>query len=1440
MPQGGQGGAPSVPNKPRLYALVPDIPSENRAFRSEEERVAHSFGHDEYREELHTIFSNMGYDCSIVSVTLENYPKLISVIPRDEIVINLCDGSDTDGMPGPCVARHLEESQFTNVFGSGCEFIQNTTYKHKMKDLFALHNVSTPAGIAIHKGDSLESIEEQLSGLTFPLFVKASDSYGSVSITEESLCKSFADAQRVILKLLNTFSILVVEEFIDGPEFTILVVGDSHDPQTIFVFPPAQRNFLEDLPSEHKFLTFTRNWLSYSESYEYIQVQNQVDTIAVTELARRAYIAVGGTGYGRIDIRKREATKKYFVLEVNSCCGVGSDSSSDHILKLAGLSTADFLSYLLHGSTGVLHPKEGGDERRAEEATSERDVEEEDEPVPPTVAKKSYMVSTSDKSRSLEDEYHWLQSVNDPDVMAYVEAENAYANAIMADSTELQTTLAAEFAARHMESDESFVTREADWFYYTRTRRDLQYPIHCRRFESRDNKEEVLLDENEWAEGEDYFALGSFEISPEHNLLAFTTDTSGRERFTLYIKGIGADYQESNLSAGTHNVSWFVRWAADNRTLFFVTVDQYERPHRLYRRVLPDDLSTVDPSADVLVYEETNPSFYLSITQSTSRRFLFMNILTQDMNEVWALESNQPEKEFTPLLRRQDGLQYTVDHHGSYFYVATNDAGKSPNYRVVRVPITNPANEEDWEEIVPHRDDVYVERLEAFRHHLVIWEWVASKPRIRIQDLSDGEVHYIEFKEDVYTLLPGATAGEGEDVGSSYFNTTHLAFTYTSLTQPLTVYDYDMDNRTRTVVKTASVLGYVPSKYKQELLFATALDGEQIPLSIVYSVERRVEGEPSPCVMFAHGAYGGITANRFCEYRLSLLDRGFIFAIAHVRGDAIKGTYWYKQGAMLNKKNTFNDFICCAKHLIKENFTTPQLLAAMGRSPGGLVCGVAANHEEDLFAAVVADVPFLDVIGSLLDPTLPWTPHDLRELGNPQDPEVWDYMVQYSPYANVTNKPYPHTLFCCGLNDTRVGFWESAKMVLRIRENQTNESHILLVTRLEGHLGSHSRADQDSAMAFKYAFLINKLLVKAGEKTAENNEILAALPRGDEGNLTPLDLFKMFQGYELTMMLHCALELGVFEYLDVHGASSARMVARALCADPQVLHRLLDALTAVGLLERKLKDSSAVSAGTPEYSNLPLAAAYLVPGRAGYMGDLRNYFLQPKPISWLTGLAEVARNPGGETPFQEIKLVEARHGMWIHEQIGAKILQVLSTWAARRKHLHVLDMSCAGDTLANKLTGFGSTTRISVITLPALRKEDDDGAPSSPRNRISLIEGDLFSNLYGPYDLVVACNVFSYIPRDEGRLLLNRINGVLQPTGRLIIVDQVTGVDAFDASTQFEALMIAAHRKGAGVISLAQYQTMLVKAGYIPPLIHAVDGLPCKLLITAKNIIGSL
>eukprot|EP01012_Entosiphon_sulcatum_P039216 TRINITY_DN5149_c0_g1_i1.p1 TRINITY_DN5149_c0_g1~~TRINITY_DN5149_c0_g1_i1.p1 ORF type:complete len:1420 (+),score=234.28 TRINITY_DN5149_c0_g1_i1:1875-6134(+) len=1415
-----------------VHVLTTDGPTSS--CRSELEAMTQETGREEHQKELQATFENLGYKCEIVPLLLSNYKQKIAAIPRDQIIVNFCDGSDIDGSAGPCVAEYLEKIQFPRVFGCTSDFLGISSLKHKMKDVFYLHNVSTPPGIVIPQGAKM--IHQELCNLTFPLFVKPSDSYASVGISVDSLCKSISDVESTVKRLQTVFSAVIVEEFIEGPEYTVLVSGDCTDPQTIFVFPPAQRVFLEDLPAEQKFLTFTRNWVTSNESFTYAQVENQVDVIALRELARRAYIAVGGSGYGRVDIRKREATKRFFVLEVDAACSIGSDTSADNVLKLAGLSTADFISFILHGAAGALQQKEADEGLKA---ASEQDEEEEAEVQPPMIEKRTFQL-VSRAGKILDDEYHWLQNADDPDVMAYVEAENAYSSAIMADTKDLQETLCAEFAARTMESDESPMIRNGDWYYYTVKRRDRPYTIHYRRFE--DHNPEVILDENEWAEGEDFFAVGVMEPSHDHNLLALTTDTSGNEHFTLYIKNL-LTTEHQILDEAIPNVSWWVRWASDHKTLFYVTSNEANRPYRLYKHVVGTD--PPNGSKDELIYEETDMQFYLTLTNTKSQRFLLLTCRTQDTYEVKYLEAGSPDGQFQFLIPRQPGLIYTVEHHGAYFYVLTNDAGASPNYRVVRMPIAGPHDASTWEEVLPHNTDTIVERVECFRHHLVIWEFNDAKPRIRVQDLSDGEVHYVDLKDNVCMVIPGVSFWnmDREEISHTYFNTTHLTFTYASQVQPPTVYDYDMDNRTRSVVKTVSVLGYLPEKYKQEMLWATAPDGERIPISLVYHVERRTEGEPAPLLLYGYGSYCGYTDTGFCSYRVSLLDRGFIYAVAHVRGDTIKGTYWYDQGRLLKKKQTFSDFLCCAKFLIKENYTTPNLLAASGRSAGGLICGAMANNEENLFSVIITDVPFLDVVGSLIDYELPWTAHDTREWGNPQDPVYWDYMMEYSPVANVKAKPYPHMMFTCGLNDARVGWWESAKMVLRIREKQTNDSHVLLVTRLEGHLGAASRSDADCAMAFKYAFLITKLLGKSGLDASQSvAEYHAALPGVESGTLTPLDLYRMFQGFHLTMLLHAALDLGIFECLDLHGPSPARFVAKALGADKEILGRILDGLVAVGLLERTLKDAVT---GTAVYALASIAASCLVPGRPAYLGAMRSLHLQPRTTGWLTELADVVKGTSNDTPLQELKRLEYLYGAYLHQQVCAKIVQIFSPWATKRKQLHILDMTCAGDTLACRLleqAPFSTQARLWVLVPSLIRQllDPEDLPPGTPRSRIHIIEGDHFTNVIGPYDLVIACNLFSYLLRDECRLLLNRINAMLQPTGRLVIVDYVSEVDAYDAPTQLEAVAVSAHRKGGGVFSLPQYQTMLAKAGFIPPLIHAIDAVPHKLLITAKNIIGSL
>jgi oligopeptidase B len=658
------------------------------------------------------------------------------------------------------------------------------------------------------------------------------------------------------------------------------------------------------------------------------------------------------------------------------------------------------------------------------------------------------------------DPYYWLRDRSNPDVLAYLDAENAYVEQVLGHTRELQERLYGEMRGRIKETDEQVPERVGDYFYYSRTEEGKQYPIFLRKQGSLDAPEEVLLDQNALAEGESYCRLGAFEVSPDHSLLAYSLDTSGAESYTLYVKDLATG---ELLPDRVPNTYYGVEWANDNRTIFYNVLDEAMRPYKLFRHTVGSD-----PSEDALVYHEQDEAFFLSISKTRSKKFLLITLESHMTTEVRYAPADEPGDEFRVIHPRQHGMEYAVHHHGDRFLIVTNDDAK--NFRLMETPVATPSKE-FWRDLIPHRPGVLLDGMDAFAGHLAIYERENGLQRIRITGPRGEEPRYVEFPEPVYTYK----AGPNEE-----FEKSVLRFTYASLVTPNSVVDYDMQAGTWELRKQDEIpSGYDPELYRSERTMATAPDGTQVPVSLVYPKDAARDGR-SPLLLYGYGSYGYSIDPGFASSRLSLLERGFVFAIAHIRGGSELGRGWYEQGKLLRKKNTFTDFIACAEHLIAQGYTSPDRLAIMGASAGGLLMGAVTNARPELFKAVVAKVPFVDVINTMTDPSLPLTVTEWEEWGDPlHDRRYFEYMLSYSPYDNVERKGYPHMLLTAGLNDPRVSYWEPAKLTAKLRATKTDGNLLLLKTDTEsGHGGPSGRYDYLKEIAFEYAFLLEVLGVE--------------------------------------------------------------------------------------------------------------------------------------------------------------------------------------------------------------------------------------------------------------------------------------------------------------------------------------------------------------------------
>jgi oligopeptidase B len=659
------------------------------------------------------------------------------------------------------------------------------------------------------------------------------------------------------------------------------------------------------------------------------------------------------------------------------------------------------------------------------------------------------------------DEYFWLRRREDPDTLAYLQAENRYTQAVMRHTEELQEQLYQELRGRIKETDLSVPERIDDWLYYARTEAGGQYPIYCRCPFVDESAETVLLDQNPLAVGHSYYRLGAFEVSPDHRFLAYSIDTSGSESYTLYLK----DLCTGELLADTlSNTAPAVAWANDSLTFFYLTLDEARRPCRLLRHRLG-----ADPTEDVLIHSETDEAFFLDVGRTRSRQFILLDLNSHSTSEVRFVSADRPEDPFRVLEPRRAGVEYSVSHHGDRFFITTND--EAPNFRLVSAPVDEPSRA-NWTTVLPHRSAVKLDLTDAFRDHLVVYQRVGGLRQIRILDLHGDGDHLVPFPEPVYS----AHAHDNPE-----FDTSILRFSYTSLVTPSSVVDYDMAVRSWTVRKQTEVLGgYDRSCYRSERVFAEAPDGVKVPVSLVYRLPLALDGS-RPLLLNGYGAYGISYEPGFSSHALSLLDRGFVVAIAHVRGGEEMGRPWYEGGKLLQKRNSFTDFIAAAEHLISAGYTSRDGLVISGGSAGGLLMGAVTNLRPDLFRAVVMEVPFVDVVNTMLDASLPLTVIEYDEWGNPADPEFYRYIRSYSPYDNVEAKDYPDILVTAGLNDPRVAYWEPAKWTARLRARKTDQNRLLLRTNMgAGHGGASGRYDHLREVAFKWAFVLDVLGMSSG------------------------------------------------------------------------------------------------------------------------------------------------------------------------------------------------------------------------------------------------------------------------------------------------------------------------------------------------------------------------
>ena len=676
----------------------------------------------------------------------------------------------------------------------------------------------------------------------------------------------------------------------------------------------------------------------------------------------------------------------------------------------------------------------------------------------PPVAKKIH-TENHINGGNLVDDYRWMREKSNPEVAQYLEAENAYTDAFMKPTEALQKKLYDEMISHIKETDVNVPYRYGGYFYYARWEAGKQYQIQCRKKGSLDAPEQITLDINELARGEKFMALGSYNTSDDGNLLAYSTDNTGFRQYRLHVR----DLRTSKDLPDTAEKTGSIAWANDNKTIFYTVEDPAKRQYRLYRHTLGSDSKNDD-----LVYEEKDERFDVRIRKSRSSKYLFLESGSHTTSEARYLDASTPTGEWKLIAPRQQDVEYYPDHLGDRFYIRTNDKGR--NFRLVSTPISNPGKD-NWKEIVPVRTEVMLSNFEEFQDFYVLVERENGLPQLTIVNLATGAKQRISYPEPVYTASPQV---------NREFKTKVFRYSYQSLVTPFSVFDYDVEKHTSTLLKQNEVPGgYDKSRYKSERVWATAQDGTKIPVSVIYRQDLKKPDGSNPLYVYGYGSYGSILSDTFGSNRLSLLDRGVVMAYAHIRGGGDMGKPWHDAGRMMNKMNTFTDFIACAEYLVANKYGARDKIAVEGGSAGGLLMGAVTNLRPDLFRVVVSHVPFVDVMNTMLDASLPLTVGEYEEWGNPNEKPAYDYMLKYSPYDNLKKTAYPAILVKTSFNDSQVMYWEPAKYVAKLRTLKTDNNILLLKTNMAaGHGGSSGRYDYLKEIALDYAFILTQLGVE--------------------------------------------------------------------------------------------------------------------------------------------------------------------------------------------------------------------------------------------------------------------------------------------------------------------------------------------------------------------------
>ncbi len=672
----------------------------------------------------------------------------------------------------------------------------------------------------------------------------------------------------------------------------------------------------------------------------------------------------------------------------------------------------------------------------------------------PPIAKKIPKI-TEINDHKLVDNYFWMRDKQNPEVKAYLEAENTYTDAVMEPTQPFQRQLYNEMLKRIKETDTNVPYAEGNYLYYSKSKKGKQYPIYYRKKRTKGAVEEVVLDVNELAKGQAFMSLGTYDVSPNGNLLAYSTDKTGYRQYVLHLKDLstGKLLPDQAINVGS------VAWANDNKTLFYTVEDAAKRQYRLYRHLV----GTSGP--DDLIYEETDDRFYIGLGKSRSKAYLFLISASHTTSEARYIPADQPTANWKVIAPRQDNIEYYPDHNGDFFYIRVNDTGR--NFRLVKAPINDP-RKQNWQEVIPHRKDVMLDDTDFFKNYSILYERENGLPQIRVTDLHSGHSERLKFPEPAYDV-------------SSYINheydTTEFRYVYESFITPLSIYNFDMKSRKTTLLKRKEVLGgYDPSRYDVEQLNATAKDGVKIPISLLYLKGTKLNHKGA-LYLYGYGSYGLALDIEFNSNLFSMVDRGVVVAIAHIRGGGEKGKAWHDDGRMMHKKNTFTDFITCAEFLLSQGYGSKDRLVIEGGSAGGLLMGTVLNMRPDLFHAAILEVPFVDFINTMLDESLPLTASEFEEWGNPKEKAAFEYMYSYSPYDNIEAKLYPNMLVKTSFNDSQVMYWEPAKYVAKMRALRTDHNILILKTNIDpaGHDGASGRYNHLKEAAFKYAYMLTQM-----------------------------------------------------------------------------------------------------------------------------------------------------------------------------------------------------------------------------------------------------------------------------------------------------------------------------------------------------------------------------